>query len=128
MASPKVEQFSTSPKLENELPEYRDKEQSPLQHFQFKDIFIIGKKNAYVTSVPTELISEICSSEELTYAQIVKRLKRGGLKLRLNEYRDYFASSPDQTQPDTRGSRPSTWKDTSKHIHKGTTGVQTSEK
>jgi intergrase/recombinase len=47
---------------------------------------------AYVSLVPDELVSEICNSEELTYGQIIKRLNRKGLKLRLNEYRDYFGS------------------------------------
>jgi len=89
-----IESFNLIIKLnkENKLSDYYDKEQSLLQHFQFKDIFIRGTKNAYVSFASNELVGEICNSEELTYAQIIKRLTRKGLKLRLNEYRDYFGS------------------------------------
>jgi intergrase/recombinase len=89
-----IESFNLIIKLsrENKLSNYYNKDQSLLQHFQFKDIFIRGTKNAYVSFVPDELISETCNSEELTYVQIIKRLTGQGLKLRLDEYRDYFGS------------------------------------
>ncbi len=89
-----IESFNLIIKLnrENKLSTYYDKDQSLLQHFQFKEKFIRGTKNAYVSFIPSDLVNEICKSEELTYAQIIKRLTRKGFKLRLNEYRDYFGS------------------------------------
>ena len=89
-----IESFNLIIKLskENRLSDYYDNEQSLLQHFQFKEKFIRGTKNAYVSFVPSQLVSEVCNSEELTYAQIIKRVTRKGLKLRLNEYRDCFGS------------------------------------
>jgi intergrase/recombinase len=93
-ASEAIESFNLITRLhkENRLSTYYDEEQSLLQHFQFKDKFIRGTKNAYVSFVPNSLVDEICNSEELTYAQIIKRLRRKGLRLGLNEFRDYFGS------------------------------------
>lgn len=89
-----IESFNLIIKLnkENMLSGYYDKDQSLLQHFQFKEKFIRGTKNTYVSFVPYGLIDEICNSEELTYAQLIKRLAHKGFKLRLSEYRDYFGS------------------------------------
>jgi hypothetical protein len=89
-----IESFNLIIRLnkEDKLFQYYDKEQSLLQHFQFKEKFIRGTKNAYVSFIPSDLVTKICNSEELTYAQIIKRLTRKGFKLRLNEFRDYFGS------------------------------------
>ena len=77
-----IESFNLIIKLnkENKLSSYYNKDQSLLQHFQFKEKFIRGTKNAYVSFIPSDLVTEICNSEELTYAQIIKRLTRKGLK------------------------------------------------
>jgi len=89
-----IESFNLIIRLyrENKLETYYEKEQSLLQHFQFKDKFIRGTKNTYITFVTKDLIDQICSSEPLTYPEIVKRLRRHGFKSRLNEFRDYFGS------------------------------------
>jgi len=46
----------------------------------------------YVSIVERHILQEIASSEPLTYEQIKKRLVKQGLKLRINELRDFYGS------------------------------------
>jgi len=73
------------------LKEYYNEELLCLEHFRFK-LFLRGKKNAYITFIPKSMVNEIANSEPITYEAIRKRLLKNGLKLRINELRDYFAT------------------------------------
>jgi intergrase/recombinase len=77
---------------ENDLKSYFNEDLSCLEHFRFKQLFLRGKKNAYITFIPKEIVIEIANSEPITYEAIRKRLLKNGLKLRINELRDYFAT------------------------------------
>jgi intergrase/recombinase len=63
-----------------------------LQHFVFKDLFLRSTKNVYVSIVDKSLVMEIANSTPVTYEQVRKRLMRKGMKLRINELRDYYGS------------------------------------
>jgi len=74
------------------LKEYYNEELLCLEHFRFKQLFLRGKKNAYITFISKSMVNEIANSEPITYEAIRKRLLKNGLKLRINELRDYFAT------------------------------------
>jgi intergrase/recombinase len=74
------------------LMEYYIEESNALEHFKYKQLFLRNTKNVYVSIVPSSLIIEICNAECVTYPAILKRLRKNGLKCRLNELRDYFGS------------------------------------
>jgi hypothetical protein len=71
---------------------YYNNEFSALQHFMFKEVFLRNTKNVYISIIDESLVSEIANSEPVTYEQIRKRLKRNGLKVRINELRDFYGS------------------------------------
>jgi intergrase/recombinase len=71
---------------------YYNDDYGVLQHFVFKELFLRTTKNVYVSIIDKALVLEIARSEPLTYEQIRKRLARHGLKLRINELRDYYGS------------------------------------
>jgi hypothetical protein len=48
---------------ENRLAEYYNEEISVLEHFRFKNLFLRGSKNLYVSILPKSLINEIANSE-----------------------------------------------------------------
>jgi intergrase/recombinase len=77
---------------QNRLHEYYNDELRIPEHFKLKALFLKRTKNAYVTFIPETLLREIVKSELLTYAQIRKRLDKNGLKVRINELRDFFGS------------------------------------
>ena len=78
---------------ENEdLQDYYNEELDCLEHFKFKKQFLRRTKNAYISFVPESFISEIAKSRPVTYAAIIKRLKRKNLRTRINELRDYFGT------------------------------------
>jgi hypothetical protein len=55
-------------------------------------LFLRRTKNAYISFVSRPFVQKIVKSESVTYAAIIKRLKRRGLKTRINELRDYYAT------------------------------------
>ena len=71
---------------------YYNSEFSALQHFMFKEVFLRNTKNVYISIIGESLVSEIANSEPVTYEQIRKRLERNGLKVRINELRDFYGS------------------------------------
>lgn len=74
------------------LSSYYNDEFNVLQHFVFKELFLRNTKNLYVSIVEKPLVLEIADSELSTYEQVRKRLVRHGLKLGMNELRDYYGS------------------------------------
>jgi len=75
-----------------DLENYYNEELNCLEHFKFKELFLRRTKNVYISFAPKSLILEIANSEPVTYAAIIKRLKRKGLRTRINELRDYYAT------------------------------------
>jgi intergrase/recombinase len=77
---------------QNNLVIYYNEELNVLQHFVFKELFLRNTKNLYVSITEKQLITEIAQSDPVTYEQIRKRLLRKGLKLGINELRDFYGS------------------------------------
>jgi len=75
-----------------DLENYYKEKLSCLEHFKFKELFLRRTKNAYISFVPKDLILKVASSKQVTYPAIIKRLKRKGLRTRINELRDYYAT------------------------------------
>lgn len=75
-----------------DLQNYYNEELDCLEHFKFKELFLRRTKNTYISFVPKSLIMEIANSKPITYPAIIKRLKRRGLRTRINELRDYFGT------------------------------------
>jgi intergrase/recombinase len=67
-------------------------ENGVLEHFRFKEKFLRGTKNVFISIVPANLISEIANSQPVTYAAIVKKLQRRKVRCRINELRDFFGT------------------------------------
>jgi intergrase/recombinase len=74
------------------LNDYYNEELNALEHYKFKEYFLRGSKNAYISFIRKSLILEIASRRPPTYPQILKQLKRKGLKCRINELRDYYGT------------------------------------
>lgn len=77
---------------EGSLHKYYNEELCTLEHFRFKELFLRGTKNVFISILPKSLILEVSNSETLTYNQLIKRLMRRGLRCKVNELRDYFGS------------------------------------
>ncbi len=75
-----------------DLKNYYNEELNCLEHFKFKELFLRRTKNTYISFIPKSLILKITNSKPVTYAAIIKRLKRNGLKTRINELRDYYGT------------------------------------
>ena len=88
-ASEGIESFNL---IRTKLNEYYNPELGTLEHFRFKEKFLRGTKNAFVTIIPESFIMEITEKDEVTYPMIVKKLQRKKLPVRLNELRDYYGT------------------------------------
>jgi hypothetical protein len=77
---------------QNNLAIYYNEELNVLQHFVFKELFLRNTKNLYVSIIEKTLVNEVTQSDQVTYEQVRKRLLRNGLKLRINELRDFYGS------------------------------------
>jgi hypothetical protein len=77
---------------QNNLSIYYNDELNVLQHFVFKELFLRNTKNLYVSITEESSVMEIAESSPVTYEQVRKRLLRHGLKLRINELRDFYGS------------------------------------
>ena len=78
--------------LEGRLGEYYNSELQSLEHFKFESDFIRGTKNAFFSFVEKQFIEKIAKCRPISYSTLRRRLKPHGLKLRLNELRDYYAT------------------------------------
>ena len=77
---------------EGKLSQYYDESLNCLCHFKYPKTFIRRTKNCFITFISPEFLNEIAASETVTYSSIRKRLERKGIRLRFNEYRDYFGT------------------------------------
>ena len=78
--------------IRTRFDEYHNEELGTLEHFRFKDIFLRGTKNVFITIVPKALIMEITNKNKVTYPTVKRKLQRNNLRIRLNELRDYYAT------------------------------------
>jgi intergrase/recombinase len=77
---------------ESKLSTYFNSEVGVLEHFRFKAQFLRGTKNCYISIVPESLITEITSSQLVTYTALLKRLQRRKMGCRISELRDYYGT------------------------------------
>lgn len=78
---------------ENKLSQYYDANMGVLCHFKYPKLFIRGTKNAYITFIKPELLTEISNSQPVTYSAIRKMLERKHIPMRFNELRDLFGTT-----------------------------------
>ena len=76
-----------------DLPAYYDYQLKVLMHFRYHKEFLRRTKNCYISFVPDNLVNEITSSQPVSYYAIKCRLRKQGIKLRINELRDYFGTN-----------------------------------
>jgi intergrase/recombinase len=76
---------------EGKLADYYNEDLSMLEHYRFKQ-FLRRTKNAYITSIPKDLLMQITNSKPVSYPAIRKSLERKGFKLRVKELRSFYAS------------------------------------
>jgi intergrase/recombinase len=74
------------------LNEYYNKELQALEHFRFGRLFLRGSKNVFFSFIPNQLIEKIAKCKPISETTLKRHLKRNGLKSRLNELRDHFAT------------------------------------
>jgi intergrase/recombinase len=74
------------------LSEYLSAETGILEHFRYKEKFLRGTKNAFISIAPESLIDEITQSQPVTYAAITKKLQRRKIPTRISELRDYYGT------------------------------------
>lgn len=64
-----------------------------LEHFRFKDMFLRKSKKAFVSFVPSEIVSLICQSSKLKSADAIQqRVRSHGLLLRFGDIRETTAT------------------------------------
>jgi hypothetical protein len=76
-----------------DLPAYYDYHLKVLMHFRYHKEFLRRTKNCFISFVPDNLVKQIASSQPASYYTIKCRLNRSGIKLRINELRDYFGTN-----------------------------------
>jgi intergrase/recombinase len=77
---------------EDKLNDYYNEEKSLLAHFRYKELFLRGTKNVYISFLSKELVLSIAESERVSYDALKKRLMRAKIRCRTNELRDYFGT------------------------------------
>jgi intergrase/recombinase len=76
----------------NRLNEYYDTNLNCLMHFRYPKEFIRKTKNCFITFINIDLLNEIANSEPVSYQALIKRLRRKGIKCRINELRDFYGT------------------------------------
>jgi intergrase/recombinase len=74
------------------LDEYYNEKLQSLEHFRFGKLFLRGSKNVFLSFIPAQLIEKIAKCKPISETTLKRHLKKNGLKSRLNELRDYFAT------------------------------------
>jgi len=77
---------------EGKLSQYYDESLNCLCHFKYPKQFIRRTKNCFITFISPQSLNQIAASEPVTYDAIKKRLDRQKIRLRFNEFRDYFGT------------------------------------
>ncbi|MEM3693905.1 MAG: hypothetical protein QXI39_07805 [Candidatus Bathyarchaeia archaeon] len=76
-----------------EVDKYYNFELQALEHFRHEKEFMRRTKNAFISFIPREFIKEVSECYPISYPTLKRCLKEHGLRLRLNELRDYYATS-----------------------------------
>ncbi|MEM4229942.1 MAG: integrase [Thermoproteota archaeon] len=89
-----IEAFNLIVKLsrEDRLREYYDPEKQVLEHFRYPKVFIRGTKNVFISFVPKDLVDRVAACKPVSYGMIRSLLRRRGLDMRFNGFRDRFAT------------------------------------
>jgi hypothetical protein len=75
------------------LSEYLDEDLMMLQHFKYKELFLRGNKNAYISFLTKDLLNLILETKpEITYNAIAKALKKRCYVPHLNSLRKLYAT------------------------------------
>ena len=74
------------------LDEYYDFELKSLEHFKFKEEFLRRTKNVFFSFVPEDIVKKITNCRPINETWIKRKIRKNGLKLRMNELRSYFAT------------------------------------
>jgi len=61
-------------------------------HFKYKEKFIRGTKNCYLTFINKDFLDQIANSQPVSYDIIEARLWYKKQPLKLDEFRDYFGT------------------------------------
>jgi len=78
---------------EDRLGEYLDEELMMLKHFKFKELFLRGCKNAYISFITDELVNLVLETKPvIKYATLQTRLKRLGFKNQTKQLRKLYAT------------------------------------
>ena len=77
---------------QGKVSEYFNSELGILEHFRYKNQFLRGTKNCYISIMPESLVAEIAKSQRVTYPGLIKRLHRHSIPSRISELRDYFGT------------------------------------
>jgi len=77
---------------EDKLNDYYNEEKSLLEDFKYKELFLRGTKNVYISFLPKEIILSIAESERVRYDALKKRLMSAKIRCRTNELRDYYGT------------------------------------
>jgi intergrase/recombinase len=72
--------------------DYYNEENGTLEHFKYPKLFFRHTKNVFISMIPKDLIEEMGKCKPITYEMIRLRLQRKGIKVRINELRDYYAT------------------------------------
>lgn len=79
---------------QNRLSEYLDSDMMMLKHFKFKDTFLRGCKNAYISFVTEELLNLVLETKPvIKYATLQTKVKRLGLRNRTKQLRKLYATT-----------------------------------
>ncbi|MEM4229970.1 MAG: integrase [Thermoproteota archaeon] len=89
-----IESFNLIVKLSREgrLREYYNPDLQALEHFRYPKLFLRGSKNAFISFISENMVEQIARSKQVSYPTLRKKIRRQGLKTRLNEARDYYAT------------------------------------
>jgi hypothetical protein len=79
--------------------EYYNESTGFLEHFRYPKLFLRNSKNLYVSAVPRTLLTEIATSDRVSYSMIRKRLLKNGLRLRIKELRSFYATNMRELGP-----------------------------
>jgi intergrase/recombinase len=74
------------------LSDYYNSDWKCLMHFKYKEKFIRGTKNCYLTFISKDFLEQITNSQPVSYDIIKSRLWYKKEPLRLDEFRDYFGT------------------------------------
>jgi intergrase/recombinase len=74
------------------IGEYYNEKLETLEHFRYPDLFFRNSKNVFISMIPEEMIMKIVNCNNITYEMIRKRLHRKGIRVRINELRDFYGT------------------------------------